>query len=173
MNSEIRESTELDLADLEDLYPAAFPDEDLLPLVRSLLCEPATALSLVATIDGAIVGHAMLTWCGLAGSALHATLLGPVAVAPEVQRQGIGSQLIETGLQRVKDAGADVVMVLGDPAYYHRFGFAPTARVSPPFQLPAEWHEAWQSLALGEHVVREPVALSVPEQWDDPALWLP
>ena len=173
MNVEIRESTGSDIAELELLYPAAFPEEALLPLVRSLLADPATALSLVATIDGTIVGHAMLTRCRLTGSPLGAALLGPVAVAPGAQRHGIGSLLIETGLQRLRDARAEIVLVLGDPAYYQRFGFAPESRVSPPFRLPAEWADAWQCLALGERGPQEKVVLVVPPQWEDPALWGP
>jgi putative acetyltransferase len=53
--------------------------------------------------------------------------LAPVAVLPEFQRQGIGSQLIRDGLERCKQAGYDAVVVLGDPAYYFRFGFTRAA----------------------------------------------
>ena len=130
-------------------------------------------MSLVATIDDRIVGHALLTACGLTGSSRQAALLGPVGVAPEVQGQGIGSLLIETGLQRMREAGADVALVLGDPAYYHRFGFTPSSRVRPPYELPPEWQDAWQILPLREGGLPESAALSVPRQWNDPALWLP
>lgn len=170
---DVRESRNSDRPAIEQLYPAAFPEEDLVPLVQRLLADPAIALSLVATSGDQVVGHAMLTTCRLSGSSRRAALLGPVAVAPAAQRQGIGSALIESGLERIEDAGIDVVCVLGDPAYYGRFGFEPGCRISPPYDLPAGWHDAWQCRALTDHGVPDSAALSVPPPWDDAALWRP
>jgi len=62
-NIEIRESRPDDLAAIEALYPDAFPDEDLLPLVKDLLQETPPVLSLVSTIDAVLVGHVIFTWC--------------------------------------------------------------------------------------------------------------
>ena len=170
---EVRESRDSDRLAIERLYPAAFPEEDLVPLVQRLLANPAVALSLVATTGEQVVGHAMLTTCGLSGSSLRVALLGPVAVAPAAQRRGIGSALIENGLERIEDAGIDVVCVLGDPAYYDRFGFKPRCRISPPYDLPVDWQDAWQCRALGDHGVPDNAALSVPPPWDDATLWRP
>ena len=169
----IRTTTDADLAALERLYAAAFPEEDLVPLVRQLAVIPDVAWSLVATDGAGISGHAALTQCGLSGSSSVAALLGPVAVEPTQQGRGIGTALIRDGLQRAKDGGVCRVLVLGDPAYYGRFGFRPEARVRPPFELPADWHDAWQSLRLAKHDLPGTVRLEVPAAWNDPALWAP
>ena len=170
---QIRESREDDVRELEFLYPEAFPEEDLLPLVRALLSDTAAVTSLVAALDGRIVGHVVFSTCSVTDSNVKATLLGPLGVTPSRQKQGIGSALARAGLQRVLDAGVGMVFVLGDPAYYGRFGFLPELDVAPPYTLPEEWGGAWQSLRLGDD--RTPCAgkLLVSEQWLNPALWLP
>ena len=170
---EIRESAKDDAAAIESLYPAAFPDEDLLPLVRDLLQDAAITLSLVGVVDLKITGHAIFTKCGVLGSDIRAALLGPLAVAPVWQRRGIGSAIVRTGLQRLNDANVTLVCVLGDPAYYGRLGFAPETHVEPPFPLPAEWSGAWQSQYLDDTKVLCTGKLAVPPQWLQPALWAP
>ena len=162
-----------DAAAIEALYPLAFPDEDLVPLVRDLLQDPVIALSLVATIDSDIAGHAVFTHCGVDGSDSKGALLGPLAVSPGFQRQGIGSAIVRDGLQRLRKSGVHLVCVLGDPAYYERFGFMPEIRVATPYPVPAEWEGAWRSLNLGEPVTPCEGKLSVPPQWQQPALWAP
>ena len=171
--TEIRESLPGDRAAIESLYPAAFPDEDLLPLLRALLQEPAGVLSLVATVDAAIAGHVLFTNCGIAGTTEALALLGPLAVATARQRQGVGSALVRTGLQRLEDAGVAQVCVLGDPGYYGRFGFAPEEAVAPPCPLPGEWRAAWQSITLSHAEPSRPGTLTVPPPWQQPALWGP
>jgi putative acetyltransferase len=168
---EIRASTPGDIVSFESLYPAAFPDEDLLPLVRSLLTESKSVLSLVATISDQVAGHVIFTNCGVTGSDIKASLLGPLAVAPASQRQGIGTTLVRAGLHELEGAGVSLVCVLGDPAYYSRHGFDVEMSVEPPYPLPVEWNEAWRSQYLGE--VRQAVSgkLLVPSQWREPALW--
>ena len=170
---EIRESGPSDVALIERLYPEAFPDEGLLPLVRELLSEASIVLSLVGMADAALVGHAIFTTCGIAGSLEEVALLGPLAVAPAWQRQGIGSALVRAGLQRVETAGASQVYVLGDPAYYKRFGFEADADVTPPYPLPEAWRGAWQSLSLGGNQSPPRGKLSVPQPWRQEALWAP
>ena len=170
---DIRVSTNEDIEAIVSIYPLAFPDEDLVPVLRDLLAEPDVALSLVATIDGRVVGNVIFTECAVEGDDVEASLLAPLAVAPGSQRQGIGSTLVNAGLQRLKDMGIDSVFVLGDPAYYSRFGFSPDSQVQPPYPLPAEWYGAWQSQCLGD-VAQSPTGkLAVPAQWLDPALWAP
>jgi len=170
---EIRESRQDDSAAIESLYPEAFPDENLLPLVRDLLNDAAVAISLVGTIDTQIVGHAIFTKCGVVGNSANAALLGPLAVPPAWQRQGIGSAIVRAGLRRLEDADVNRVYVLGDPAYYGRLGFLPESLVEPPFPLPAEWDGAWQSQDLGETATPCAGKLSVPPQWLQPTLWTP
>ncbi len=170
---EIRETAEVDTAAIASLYPEAFPDEDLLPLVRDLLKDYQVALSLSAVIDHALVGHVILTKCSVAGSEVRAALIGPLAVNPRWQRQGIGSALVRAGIQRLKAANLDLVCVLGDPAYYCRLGFAAETRVEPPYRLPAEWCDAWQSRYLDSSTLRSCGKLIVPRQWRQDALWAP
>jgi len=170
---EIRESRRDDSAAIESLYPEAFPDENLLPLVRDLLNDAAATISLVGTIDSQIVGHVIFTKCGVAGNRVNAALLGPLAVAPVWQRQGIGSAVVRASLRRLEDEYLNWVYVLGDPAYYGRLGFLPESLVEPPFPLPAEWEGAWQSQNLGETTTPCVGKLSVPLQWLQPTLWTP
>ena len=168
---EIRESVPGDLASIEKLYPDAFPDEDLVSLVRELLQEASDALSLVGIIHSSLVGHVIFTTCGIAGCSDRVALLGPLAVAGAWRRQGIGGAIVRTGLQRLEEAGLTCVYVLGDPAYYGRLGFVPTAYVAPPY--PLEWREAWQSMSLGGAGPPHQGKLSVPQPWLKPALWAP
>ena len=170
---DIRESLPTDREALEDLYPAAFPDEDLIPLLRDLLSEEDGVFSFVAISNGVLVGHIVFTMCGIAGRGEQVGLLGPLAVHPDVQRQGIGSALIQEGLSRLKSEGAAQVQVLGDPAYYGRFGFQPDGNVAPPYDLPREWQTAWQSLSLQGTKHGFSGTLSVPKPWRQPALWAP
>jgi len=171
---EIRKGLHGDIASIEALYPDAFPDEDLLPLVRDLLQEAPVVLSLAGIIGSSLVAHVILTTCGISASRDDkVALLGPLAVAPNCQRQGIGSAMVHAGLQQLENVGVTQVYVLGDPAYYGRFGFLPEARVTPPYPLPAEYHGAWQSMSLGSAGPPRPGELSVPLPWLQPALWAP
>ena len=168
---DIRDSVPNDSAAIAALYRDAFPDEDLLPLVRALLAETAGVVALVGIVDSALVGHAVFTTCSLAGRPERVALLGPLAVAPARQRQGIGSALVRAGLQRLENAGTAQVHVLGDPAYYSRFGFAPDDRVTPPYALPAAWRAAWQALGLRRDTPLRGGTLAVPQPWRQPVLW--
>jgi putative acetyltransferase len=170
---EIREIEPGDLPAIESLYPKAFPDEDLLPVVRQLIGDTSIVMSLVATIDSQVTGHVIFTKCRVDGGDEKVSLLAPLAVLPEFQSQGIGSAIVRDGLQRLTQAGISQVFVLGDPAYYSRFGFAPESSVEPPFPMPDEWTEAWQSLNLAGAPLPGPGKLSVPSPWCHPDLWAP
>ena len=168
---EVRISAPDDNAAIEALYPLAFPDEDLVPLVRELLAEPNSVLSLVAIRQDALVGHVAFTACGIAGRKDKAALLGPLAVSPSQQGQGTGSELVRTGLRTLEHAGVNEVYVLGDPEYYKRFGFQPNTAVKPPYRLPEEWRDAWQSLSLAGTSLDG--KLTVPPLWQHRTLWAP
>ena len=170
---EIRESQPQDRTAIHALYPAAFPDEDLLPLLSELLDDGSDVLSLVALSDGKLAGHVIFTPCGINTQPGNASLLGPLAVAPDWQRQGVGGALVRAGLQRLEGDGTELVCVLGDPGYYSRFGFAREQAVTPPYPLPAEWDGAWQSLRLKENDAPVSGALEVPGPWQKRALWAP
>lgn len=168
---QIRKSLPSDIASIEMLYPDAFPDEDLLPLVRELLSDDSNCLSLVGIVDRALAGHVIFTTCSIAGRPEKVSLLGPLAIAPARQRRGVGSALIREGFLRLKNSDAIQVYVLGDPAYYGRFGFRPEAGVAPPYPLPEEWRGAWQSVSFVSDGQPAEGKLSVPKQWLQPALW--
>lgn len=82
--------------------------------------------SLVAEIDRQIVGHALFSDLPIVGetATFPALALAPMAVLPEYQRQGIGSQLIRRGLDTCREHGHRIVIVLGHPIFYRRFGFS-------------------------------------------------
>ncbi len=170
---EIRKSDPRELALIEALYPEAFPDEDLLPVVRALLQEAPVVLSLAGFIGSSLVGHVIFTTCSVGGSRNKVALLGPLAVAPARQKQGIGRALVRAGLQRLETVGVVHVYVLGDPAYYGRLGFVSETRVAPPYPLPAQWSGAWQSLDLCNAATPSRGTLAVPRPWRQPALWAP
>lgn len=170
--TEIRHAVADDEEAVEALYPAAFPDEDLLPIVRALFA-CAECRHFVGCDDGAVIGHAAFTLCGVGDNGATAALLGPVAVMPAWHGQGIGTALIKAGFAFVAKAGISRVMVLGDPAYYQRFGFAPDLDIDTPYLIPDEWADAWQSVRLLPEVQPSQGVLHVPEPWLDPALWAP
>ncbi len=170
---EIRESTPGDSKAIESLYPEAFPDEDLLPLVRQLLADKKIASSVVACSDAHILGHAIFTNCHVPESNTPAALLGPLVVDTRRQKQGIGSAILRHGLLRMRRSGVCQVFVLGDPAYYQRIGFARELAVKPPYPLPAAWDGAWQSQTLGDPGMPGAGTLSVPKPWRSSALWAP
>ncbi len=173
MSGNIREIRPSDLAPLEALYAKAFPNEDLLPLVRELLDEVRAVLSLVFDADGAPIGHAAFTRCSVAGLPETVALLGPIAVLPVSQRGGIGSSLIREGLRQMRNEGVTRVQVLGDPAFYKRFGFEPDTRIATPYPLPDEWRQAWQAVELNEAKPPLEGTLAVPRPWQRPELWGP
>ncbi len=170
---EIRENLPSDLALIEKLYSDAFPDEDLLPLVIELLQEAPIVLSLVAMTGASLAGHVLFTKCSIAETTDRVALLGPLAVAPAWQRQGVGRAIVRAGLERLKNAGVTQVYVLGDPAYYGGLGFVPETGVAPPYPLPEEWRGAWQTIIL--HPAESPRrgTLCVPQPWQQPKLWAP
>ena len=170
---EIRNSLPEDLPAIEELYRDAFPTEDLLPLVRELLAGRSDVLSLVATLDAAHIAHVIFTKCSVDGNDAKAALLGPLAVAPAQQKKGIGSAIVRKGFLRLKDDAITNVFVLGDPAYYGRFGFAAERNVAPPYTLPAEWKDGWQSVTLADAAPLSCGAIRLPAPWLRKELWLP
>ena len=125
----VRYETAADIAAIHDVNERAFGQPVEADLVDAL-CEQATPFrSIVAEDDGAIVGHICFTPVTIDGSSLAVAGLAPMAVAPERQNQGIGSQLVRFGLDECRRAGFAAVVVLGHPEYYPRFGFRPAFTV--------------------------------------------
>lgn len=96
------------------------------------------AVSLVAAIDGEVVGHILFTRVeiGAGAASVKAAGLAPMAVRPEHQRAGIGSQLVRAGLEACRRLGYDVVVVLGHPGFYPRFGFVPANTKGLAYESP-------------------------------------
>ena len=99
-------------------------------------------LSFVAIVDGDVVGHAGCSWADVEGTRVVA--LGPLGVLPEHQRRGVGTALVHTVLGGADARNEPMLVLLGDPAYYSRFGFElaiplgvrpPKAQWEPHFQL--------------------------------------
>lgn len=91
-------------------------------------------LSLVATDRGAVIGQIMLSYVTLEPSKRQVLELGPMAVAPNRQREGIGSKLVRAALAAADERGEPLVLVLGHPDYYPQFGFRPSRElgIEPP-----------------------------------------
>lgn len=133
MGIEIRRERPADIPAIRDVHTRAFGQDQEANIVDALRSNGAALLSLVATLDDRVVGHIMYSPATI--GQLTGAGLGPVAVLPEHQRQGIGSGLIEAGNRQLTDTGCPFVVVLGHPDYYPRFGFRPAR----PLGITCEW----------------------------------
>ena len=124
--------------------PIPYSDGSEPAIVARLRAAGDLALSLVAVEGGAVVGHAAFSPVEISDGSAGWFGLGPVAAAPARQRAGIGTALITAGLERLRARGAGGCVVLGDPAYYGRFGFRALAQLRYPGPPPA----AFQALVL-------------------------
>jgi putative acetyltransferase len=125
----IRPEMPHDIAAIRDVIKKAFDRPTEANLVDILRDRNVLTLSLVATEGDCAIGHIAFSpvTVGKENSSFKAVGLAPVAVLPEYQRRGIGSQLIEMGLQKCQKAGQNAVFVLGSPGFYARFGFVAAA----------------------------------------------
>ena len=92
-------------------------------IIHALRAAGALSVSLVAEIDGRVVGHIAFSPVMIAGQNCSWFGLGPVSVRPDCQRRGIGTALIAEGMKRLRESGAKGCLLVGDPGYYERFGF--------------------------------------------------
>jgi putative acetyltransferase len=125
----IRPETSDDLKAIESVHIAAFAGhrysrqtEHL--IVNALRHDHALSISLVAEVDGRVVGHIAFSPARIDGRDCPWFVLGPVGVLPEHQRRGIGQRLVREGLKAIRGLGAEGCVLVGDPEYYSRFGFA-------------------------------------------------
>jgi putative acetyltransferase len=131
----IRSETDADAGAIADLTIAAF---STLPvsghteqfIVAALRAAKALSVSLVAEMNGRIVGHIAFSPVTMSDGSAGWYGLGPVSVLPEFQRQGIGGALIQEGLSRLKRLGARGCCLVGHPEYYQRFGFRNTRQLA-------------------------------------------
>ena len=137
----IREETADDHAGIREINHLAFGQDDEGRLVDALREGAFARVSLVAEVDGQIVGHILFSDLPIVTpeETLPALSLAPMAVIPSHQRRGIGSMLVREGLRACRDAGHQIVIVLGHPEFYPRFGFSAklAERLKSPFSGPA------------------------------------
>ena len=149
----IRESRESDKNSIKKIYQDAFeqPEGETVSQLAIDLLEDKTAqpiLSLVAEQDNKIIGNIIFSSVKIEGhEEVSAYILAPLAVKKFAQGSGIGTQLITKGFDILKDRGAEIVLVYGDPNYYRRTGFKTDQNLKPPHQLKYP-KEAWMSQEL-------------------------
>lgn len=156
---EIRPERPDEAAAIRDLTERAFrgmrfADGDEHEIPGRLRAAGALTLSLVAVEDGALLGHAAFSPVEIDGARRGWFGLGPLSVAPGRRRGGIGGALVREGLARLEATGAAGCVVLGDPAYYGRFGFA----ADPELRYGDRVHPAFQRLVLRPPAPRGRVA---------------
>ena len=159
MSLQLRHETPADAAAIEHLTRAAFlaaPHTSHTEqfIVNALRRAGALSVSLVAEDDAAVVGHVALSPVSVSDGSSGWYGLGPLSVAPQRQGQGIGSRLVRQALAELRGRGAAGCVLLGDPAYYGRFGFKP----EPTLVLPGVPPEYFQALSFGGAVPAGTVA---------------
>lgn len=141
----IRNERPEDVQAIYDVTKAAFADishsagneQDLINILRD---DGALMVSLVAELNGEIVGHIAFSRVKIDGTQGNWFGLAPVSVKPALHSLGIGSALIRDGLARIESMGVECCVLLGHPAYYCRFGFVHdpgltfSGRINPNFQ---------------------------------------
>lgn len=135
-----------DDAAIRRVLEAAFGGAEEADLVERLRAEQAVLLSLVAEAGQEVAGHALFSrmYIDTPQGPVAAVALAPVGVLPAWQRTGIGQALIRTGLEQLREAGEGIVTVLGNPAYYTRFGFTIKAAAMLSHPFPREYYMAME-----------------------------
>ncbi|HEX5102251.1 MAG TPA: N-acetyltransferase [Pirellulaceae bacterium] len=126
----IRPALASDELTIQAVHRHAFPTDAEARLVALLAARGKAAVSLAAEADGQIVGHMLFSPATIETPGLPPLVglgLAPVAVLPEYQNRGIGTALVETGLEAARQLQVPFVVLIGHPAFYPRFGFMPAA----------------------------------------------
>jgi putative acetyltransferase len=174
----IRIAAQLDRDDVRNVHFSAFPEgerEVISKLAVSLLSEETTppTLSWVAEAEAAVVGHVAFSPVTIGcNTDFQGYILAPLAVRPDYQQRCVGSQLVESGIQRLSSMDVGILFVYGDPKYYSRFGFSVDAaeRYIPPYGL--EYPHGWQAIALKESRIEgASIEIACVKPLCDPVLW--
>ncbi len=140
-NMNIRMEKDFDYQNIREVNLCAFPSNDEALLVEKLR-KSGDVISLVAVKHDKIVGHVLFSTATIENSeeSFLTLVLAPVAVLPKFQNLGIGTKLIENGLEEARKRGYSIITVLGHPKYYPRFGFKPAIKygIESPFDVPEE-----------------------------------
>jgi len=174
----IRKATNRDRENIREVHLRAFSGDER-PIVSSLAVNllsektcPET-ISLVAEIDGTVVGHIAFSPVTVANNEKwKGYILAPLGVKPEFQKRRIGAKLIVSGIKRVSEKGVNALFVYGDPTYYSKFGFKADAasRYAPPYEL--QFPFGWQAIALNEMGYAEStIKIRCVVSLRDPTLW--
>lgn len=138
----IREEVASDIDKIWEVNSEAFDTEAEANLVNALRKSGCPYLSLVAETENEVVGHILFTPVELPGNENKLKIMGlaPMAVLSKYQNKGIGSKLVQAGLEHCQSLGYDAVVVLGHPNYYPRFGFSPSVKygIKSEYEVPDE-----------------------------------
>ncbi|MBE0655131.1 MAG: N-acetyltransferase [Bacteroidales bacterium] len=161
MNSKIviKNETNADVDAITEVTTAAFKTLEISNntehfIVIALRAAKALTVSLVAEIEGRIIGHVAFSPVSLSDGTAHWYGLGPVSVLPAYHRQGIGTALIQEGLSRLKRLNAEGCCVVGHPDYYRKFGFENVAGLGLDGVPP----EVFFALSFNGHIPQGKVA---------------
>jgi putative acetyltransferase len=154
----IRDERPADYGAIRSLLDEAFPGEPVARLVDDLRAEGDLDISLIAEIDGRLVGQVGFSPVAVSGCRSRVVQLSPLAVDASARRQGIGAELVRAGIERCRAHDVDAILVLGDPRYYTRFGFSPAAAA----HLRSRWSgQHFMGLALRPDTLTECTFLSL------------
>ncbi|PPS44110.1 GNAT family N-acetyltransferase [Chroococcidiopsis sp. TS-821] len=139
----IRCESLLDASAIHNVHTQAFERENEAQLVKNIRHSDRyiPQLSLVAEVNNTVVGHILFSYIDLVGKeTLRVLGLAPLAVIPKFQKQGIGSALAQVGLETADQMSEALVVVLGHPQFYSRFGFQPSINygIVSPFPVPED-----------------------------------
>lgn len=133
----IRKQQPADIPQIREVNTQAFGQLEEADLVDKLRERCQEILELVAVRGDEVVGHILFSPATIAcrGRTVTGAALGPMAVSPRHQRQGIGTELVESGVSILREKGCLFLVVLGHPAFYPRFGFRPASQ----FGVHCDW----------------------------------
>lgn len=144
---EIRPEQPVDIPAIRDVNQRAFGQDQEGHIVDALRANGAAVLSLIAAVDGRVVGHIMYSPLLVGG--VQGAALGPMAVLPEHQHRGVGTSLVEAGNLQLRHDGCVFIAVLGHATFYLRFGFRPASS----YGITCEWNvpdDVFMMLVLDE-----------------------
>jgi putative acetyltransferase len=173
----IRESVKIDKDVIRKVHQNAFGESEgeiVSQLAINILEDKSASpiLSLVVEQSNKIIGNVIFSSVKIEDNdeKIRAYILAPLAVAKDTQGKGVGTALINQGLGILKERGANLVFVYGDPNYYKRTGFKAGHNLKPPYNL--EYPEAWMvkeltqgALAKAEGMVKCASSLNSQEYW--------
>lgn len=129
---QVRQENPEDIRAIDVVHLSAFEGDDEVGLIGALRSSSGyvSELSLVAEFNGRIVGHVMLTKVRLLQGSKNVDILAlaPMAVVPSQSHRGIGSELVQAGIEQARQAGYKAIAVVGHPEFYQRFGFEKSSK---------------------------------------------